>query len=244
MKRRPKWPTKCLQITLTRLLCRVCSAASRTQLSHCGSTDVASKTRAEQAVWQFVKDSTVSAPCSCARRLTSMQPAFAVNAVLPDLVFGPVVNPAPGSYSSGTWLTDLFHGKVEGNPLASFMNPAAWVVDVRDVAALHVAAALASDVNSERVWASSEPGRLNELLQALRDAYLAARSCPISNGRSSPRSPKTCLAPPSCCGATQAARGSRPSSPSWTRCDLRCECRPVQSSKAEVYGQRHSVAFH
>jgi nucleoside-diphosphate-sugar epimerase len=100
-----------------------------------------------------------------------MQPAFAVNAVLPDLVFGPIVNPAPGSYSSGTWLIDLFNGKIEGNPITSFMNPAAWVVDVRDVAALHVAAALASDVNSERLWASSEPGRLNELLRALRDAY-------------------------------------------------------------------------
>jgi hypothetical protein len=79
-----------------------------------------------------------------------------------------IVNPAPGSYSSGTWLTDLFHDTIKGNPLASFMHPSAWVVDV---AALHVAAALAPDVNSERLWASAEPRQLNELLQALRDAY-------------------------------------------------------------------------
>lgn len=57
------------------------------------------------------------------------------------------------------------------------MNPAARLVDVRDVAAVHVAAMLGDAVNGQRLFAAPHKFTLNEILQAWREA-LPGRDVP------------------------------------------------------------------
>lgn len=43
--------------------------------------------------------------------------------------------------------------------------------DVRDVAVIHVAALLASDVNGQRLWTVNHQWHLNDVLQVWREAF-------------------------------------------------------------------------
>ncbi|CAN9115963.1 unnamed protein product [Alternaria alternata] len=61
----------------------------------------ASKTRAEQAVWKWCSEN---------------HPSFITNAVLPNGIFGRVLDPVNQGYrSSAHWIPDLFEGKIEHN---------------------------------------------------------------------------------------------------------------------------------
>jgi len=103
---------------------------------------MASKTRAEQQLWSWVED---------------VKPAFAVNTVLPSFVCGPAFNPGAEHSSSSSWVSSLFLGQVENNPIMGVLAAPTWFVDVRDSAIIHVAALLASDVNGQRVLAAGHP---------------------------------------------------------------------------------------
>lgn len=118
--------------------------------------DAASKVKGERAAWKFIEDE---------------QPQFSFNTILPHLVFGPICNPAPGAYSTATQLTQLFNGDSE-NPIASYLNPSPYIVDVRDVALIHIGALLDPETDRERLWAAAVPLRhINDILEIWRKAY-------------------------------------------------------------------------
>jgi len=98
------------------------------------------------------------------------QPSYALNTVLPFMIAGPVANPLPGVYMSHTWMNDVFLGNgtffVE-----AYMNPAEFIIDSRDVSAIHVAALLSDDTNGERLWAAGPRFTANQLLAIWREAY-------------------------------------------------------------------------
>jgi len=51
------------------------------------------------------------------------------------------------------------------------MNPAEFIVDSRDAAAIHVAALLSDETNGERLWAAGHRYTANDLLQIWREAF-------------------------------------------------------------------------
>lgn len=118
--------------------------------------DAASKVKGERAAWKFIEEE---------------KPHFSFNTVLPDLVLGPAANPAPGPYSTASMLTQLFNGDSQSQ-IAAFLNPAARIVDVRDVAIIHFAALVDSQTDKQRLWAASDALlHINEILKIYREAY-------------------------------------------------------------------------
>lgn len=117
--------------------------------------DAASKVKGERAAWKYIEEE---------------KPHFSFNTVLPDLVIGPISNPASGTYSTSTWLTNYFNG--ESEQVLVFFNPPARIVDVRDVALIHVAALLDTETDKERLWAAAGSiNHINDVLTISRDAY-------------------------------------------------------------------------
>ena len=105
------------------------------------------------------------------------KPHYALNVVLPDYVSGPAENPTPGTYSTHTFLNELFKGDANGAAY-NFMNPASKLVDVRDVAAVHVALLLDPTANHKRVFAGPHKFTINEILAVWREAYPDAKILP------------------------------------------------------------------
>ncbi|KAJ7233851.1 hypothetical protein B0H12DRAFT_1212610 [Mycena haematopus] len=100
----------------------------------------------------------------------SARPSYAFNTVLPDLVIGPALNPTPGFYSTHTLLNDLFLSKPEPFVL-SFVQPASLVVDVRDVASIHLAALLSTQTEGKRIWAAAHTFEINDILKIWREEF-------------------------------------------------------------------------
>jgi nucleoside-diphosphate-sugar epimerase len=89
--------------------------------------------------------------------------------VLPGFVAGPDFGPEP-STSTGSWLTQLFEGERNGAAVAFLItgNP---LVDIRDIAALHVAALLDTRTEGQRLWGFPHKVNLNEILATWRAAF-------------------------------------------------------------------------
>ncbi|KAJ6484098.1 hypothetical protein C8R45DRAFT_1214954 [Mycena sanguinolenta] len=115
----------------------------------------ASKVQGEHAAWDYYK---------------SARPSYAFNAVLPDLVLGPVFNPTPGAYSTHTLINDLFLSKPEP-AILKFVQPASLAVDVRDVASIHIAALLSTSTQGKRIWAAAHTYEINDILAIWREAF-------------------------------------------------------------------------
>lgn len=111
----------------------------------------ASKTQAEQAMWQFVKEE---------------KPSFTLNTVLPNANFGRPLNDKV-HLSTRDWVRQAYRGYL--GPLKSF--PPQWMVNVQDTARVHVAALLAPDVQNERILAFADRYNVNDVLGALRKAF-------------------------------------------------------------------------
>ena len=109
------------------------------------STYAKSKTLAEQAAWDFIKDSEVDNP----PELVTINP-------------GGVFGPAIGDNLSGTSMSmasQMLQGKMPMVPNAAFP-----MVDVRDVAMLHVAALKEEKASNQRfIAAESEPRSFQEI---------------------------------------------------------------------------------
>ncbi|KAJ7098159.1 hypothetical protein B0H15DRAFT_824375 [Mycena belliarum] len=118
-------------------------------------TYAASKVVEERVAWDFVKES---------------KPHFAFTVVLPDYVAGPVANPSPGSYSTHGWLNDVFKGDSSGTAIG-VMDPAARLVDVRDVAAIQVAAMLDETADHRRLFAAPHKFTIDRILAVWRKAF-------------------------------------------------------------------------
>ncbi|KAK9896796.1 NAD(P)-binding protein [Cystobasidium minutum MCA 4210] len=131
-------------------------------------TYAASKVKAERAAWKYYNEE---------------KPHYAFNTILPDGTLGPISNPLPGRYSTASLLTDLFQGDDKG-VITQFFNPPARIVDVRDVALLHVAALIAPDVNGERLWAAAHMIQIDEILKVWREEFPHKKDAVIDTKRS------------------------------------------------------------
>ncbi|KAI0149963.1 NAD(P)-binding protein [Hypoxylon sp. NC0597] len=117
----------------------------------------ASKTKSEQAAWKWVQEH---------------KPAFTLNAVLPSANLGPPIDVAHQGYRSTIeWVKTAFE-KGEALKLTDLQAMAPqYYIDVRDTAALHVAAAVYPDVGGERLFAFAAPFNWNDILQVLKKSY-------------------------------------------------------------------------
>ncbi|KAM0260070.1 hypothetical protein ACHAQJ_002994 [Trichoderma viride] len=112
---------------------------------------MASKVEAEKAVWNFTKE---------------RKPHFNVNVVAPALIIGEPLN-RYHSDAAASWLKLLYDGKAESlNAM-----PANFAIDVKDVALLHVAAALDPEVSGARIQAWSNNINWDDALAIMRDLY-------------------------------------------------------------------------
>ncbi len=107
-----------------------------------------SKTLAERAAWDLVANGDME--------LVTINPGF---------ILGPPIG-APGDGQSVSMISDIIGGKFPMIP-----DVAMGMVDVRDVARLHVAALTASDAAGQRfIAATAEPVAMADLASVLRDA--------------------------------------------------------------------------
>lgn len=128
--------------------------------------------KVERAIFRFVEDE---------------KPGFTVNTVNPFFVIGPTLNERHLKGTAG-WIRNVYNGEpglLAVVPPSKSLWPAhtppkistddlssqGCQVNVQDVAALHVAAALEPDVSGERLLAFGEPFNLNLVLAILRRQY-------------------------------------------------------------------------
>lgn len=111
----------------------------------------ASKTQAEQSVWEYVKD---------------RKPSFTVNAILPNTNMGEILSEKQPA-SSGAWVKDIYNGQLDKVKWI----PPQWMVDVKDTARLHVSGLIDPDVENERILAFAYPYNWNDILASLRKLY-------------------------------------------------------------------------
>ncbi|KAI1413248.1 NAD(P)-binding protein [Hypoxylon sp. FL1857] len=117
----------------------------------------ASKTKSEQAAWKWVEEH---------------KPSFTLNTVLPSANLGPPIDvPHQGYRSTIAWIKTVVE-KGEALRLEDLdaMTPQ-YYIDVRDDAALHVAALVYPDVSGERLFAFASPFNLNDALRILKKTY-------------------------------------------------------------------------
>lgn len=107
-----------------------------------------SKTIAERAVWAFMAEE---------------RPSFALTTVLPGLVLGPVISKDYGV--SPEVIRRLLAGEVPGTPRLGWS-----VVDVRDVADLHLLALASAVTDGERLIATNDFLWMSDMADALREA--------------------------------------------------------------------------
>ncbi|MDB6079029.1 MAG: aldehyde reductase [Akkermansiaceae bacterium] len=119
-----------------------------------------SKTVSEIAAWRF---------------MDSYQGSTELTTILPGGVFGPVLTAEnPGSVQI---VARLLQGRVAGNPRVGF-----GIVDVRDLAALHLSAMTSPQAAGERFIASGDFLWMREISQALRESLgSAAAKVPTKN---------------------------------------------------------------
>jgi nucleoside-diphosphate-sugar epimerase len=109
----------------------------------------ASKLQSEQACFDFVKEK---------------KPGFVLNTVLPNYTMGEILDPRQPASSGG-----LIRAAWEGQEVPIFASlPPQYMVDVKDVGRLHVAALVEPDVQDERLFAYSQPYSYNEVMNMLR----------------------------------------------------------------------------
>jgi nucleoside-diphosphate-sugar epimerase len=132
----------------------------------------ASKVLQERAAWKFIKEE---------------KPGFAMNTIMPNCTFGPMLDPAQPASTAGM-LRELYKGNW---PAFSGIVPrksniiafkfkrlvdsvwVEWFVDVRDVGRLHLHALTSPSLSAggARIWAVAEPFNTNDVLHILRKLY-------------------------------------------------------------------------
>ena len=117
----------------------------------CWAVYAASKTEAEQKMWEFIKEE---------------EPGFVLNTVLPNTNFGQIFS-AQQPASTGGMVRKAYYGDITGLKTL----PPQWMVDVKDTARLHVAALIDPEVENERILAFAYPFNCNDILACLRRLY-------------------------------------------------------------------------
>ncbi|KAI9168001.1 Aldehyde reductase 2 [Paramyrothecium foliicola] len=108
----------------------------------------ASKVQAEKELWKFVDE---------------RKPHFNVNVIAPSGIIGEPLH-EKHSKSVAAWVTLLYHGDLP----QLLPVPAAYFVDVKDIALLHLAAILDPDVKGARFHAWGHNANWNDMLPILR----------------------------------------------------------------------------
>ncbi|KAI2472615.1 NAD(P)-binding protein [Annulohypoxylon bovei var. microspora] len=118
----------------------------------------ASKTRQEQEAWKWVREHS---------------PSFILNAIVPNANLGPPIDVAHQGYRSTiSWIKTAYEKGDKLKPAEDLLGLCPqYYVDVRDNAALHVAALVYPDVRGERLFAFSRPINLNDILKTLKKVY-------------------------------------------------------------------------
>lgn len=111
----------------------------------------ASKTQAEQSVWEYVKE---------------RKPSFTVNAILPNANMGEILSEKQPA-STGAWVKGIYNGQLDKVKDI----PPQWMVNVKDTARLQVSALIDPDVENERILAFAYPYNWNDILACLRKLY-------------------------------------------------------------------------
>ncbi|KAL7935659.1 hypothetical protein V8C35DRAFT_321262 [Trichoderma chlorosporum] len=114
-------------------------------------TYMASKVKAEKAVWKFIQDE---------------KPNFVLNVVSPFTTIGAMLHPIHARGTAG-WVKALF----KGDPMVNGMFTSSVYVHVKDVAVLHVATVLDEDTKEERIQAWAHPFNWNDVLAIFRRLY-------------------------------------------------------------------------
>ena len=116
---------------------KICNKHNWTDISKNVGAYVRSKTIAERAAWDFIKDNNVS---------------FPLTTIHPGMVFGPLIsNEIRGA--SVNLIANMINGKFPALPEIFFT-----IVDVRDIAKLHVDSLLNQKSDNKRILATSEKG--------------------------------------------------------------------------------------
>ncbi|KAH8648675.1 putative NAD dependent epimerase/dehydratase [Xylariales sp. PMI_506] len=116
-----------------------------------GLVYIASKMEAEKAIFKFVEEE---------------KPSFDVNSVLPYTTLGKGLH----SYhlrGTASWIQNMY----DGQPGLFVTLPEPCLINVRDLAVIHVAAALDPEIKGERLFGWGEPFTLNDILALMRKMY-------------------------------------------------------------------------
>lgn len=117
----------------------------------------ASKTLAEQAVWEFVADE---------------KPSFTVNTIIPNTNIGCILLKAQPPTSSANFALAVLKGRL------NFGTNASWMIDVSDDAKIHLGALIDGTVSNQRVFAYAHRFHWNDLLEAVKEARPDATTPP------------------------------------------------------------------
>jgi len=112
----------------------------------------AAKVCTERAAWDFMATNKAKVH-------------FELNCILPNFNIGPLLDAESTTRTTGSWIRGIFRNPEMLDSLRTF--PPQHMVDVRDVAKLHVAALAEEDVRGERLLAFSDPFSFNDLIDVL-----------------------------------------------------------------------------
>ncbi|PTB47462.1 hypothetical protein M431DRAFT_502007 [Trichoderma harzianum CBS 226.95] len=136
-----------------------------------GATSILEAATREQSVKAFVYTSYIGAvtmprPGNDTQFAEERKPHFTINSVPPSAIMGEALNKVHNE-GTGAWIRNLYDGDT------SFWGPhgANYGVDVKDVAVLHVAAALEPEVNNARLQAWGHKCNGNDVLEIMRKHY-------------------------------------------------------------------------
>ncbi len=117
---------------------KICNKDDWTDITKNVGAYVKSKTIAEKAAWDFLNNESDN--------------IFSMTTIHPGMVFGPILN-NDFEGASASLISNLINGKFPALPNLYFT-----VVDVRDIAKLHVQALKNADSNNKRILATSKDG--------------------------------------------------------------------------------------
>jgi nucleoside-diphosphate-sugar epimerase len=115
----------------------------------------ASKVLSEKAAWDFVRDE---------------KPDFALSTVLPNVIFGDILNTNVWASTGGMVRTFYLDPKNAQNTGMLGMFPPSYQADVQDTAKLHVAALTEEDVKGERLLAFGDKYNFNAMIRLAKAA--------------------------------------------------------------------------
>ena len=111
----------------------------------------ASKTQAEKACWDFVRD---------------QKPGFVFNSILPNTVMGEILHPKQPASTAG-WVRGLWEGDETATTSMKALPPQ-YHVDAKDIGRLHLAGLTDAKLQGVRLLGFTEPFNFNTPVDEMR----------------------------------------------------------------------------